>query len=126
MSTSLSARDWLRGRGQGFATTLTSMFSDAASRPILSLRFAAKSTPNLRPAAVATMLAVLIVTAPAGAQTTGTAGNVSLQPPFHAPARQGLYFKPDAAIVYQSSDFRLTAGRIFDHSRRGHPKACLA
>ena len=55
------------------------------------------------------MLAVLIVTAPAGAQTIGTARDTTPQPKVLASTRQGLYFKPDAGIVYQSRDFRLTA-----------------
>ena len=58
---------------------------------------------------LAAMLAVLIVTAPAGAQTIGTAHDTTPQPKVLASTRQGLYFKPDAGIVYQSRDFRLTA-----------------
>ena len=59
--------------------------------------------------AVASALAALIATAPLSAQTTGTAGDTTPQPKVLASTRQGLYFKPDAGIVYQSSDFRLTA-----------------
>ena len=55
------------------------------------------------------MLAVSIVTAPASAQTIGTAGDATPQPKVLAPTRQGLYFKPDAGVVYQLRDFRLTA-----------------
>jgi len=58
---------------------------------------------------LAAMLAVLIVTAPAGAQTIGTARDTTPQPKVLASTRQRLYFKPDAGIVYQSRDFRLTA-----------------
>ena len=58
---------------------------------------------------LAAMLAVLIVTAPAGAQTIGTARDTTPQPKVLASTRQGLYFKPDAGVVYQSRDFRLTA-----------------
>ena len=57
----------------------------------------------------AALLALLIVAAPVGAQATGTAGDPTPQPTDPTPTRQGLYFKPDAGIVYQSGDFRLTA-----------------
>ena len=64
------------------------------------------------------ILAALVAAAPAIAQTTGTAGDATPQPKVLAPTRQGLYFKPDAGIVYQSDDFRLTAWgfaeRLFD------------
>lgn len=59
--------------------------------------------------ALPALVAALIVTAPAVAQTTGTAGDATPQPEAPAPSRQGLYFKPDAGIVYQSGDLRLTA-----------------
>lgn len=59
--------------------------------------------------ALAAVLAIFVATAPAGAQTTGPAGDASPQPAVRAPTRKGLYFKPDAGIVYQSGDFRLTA-----------------
>ncbi|WP_309611736.1 hypothetical protein, partial [Sphingomonas sp.] len=55
------------------------------------------------------VLAAFIAAAPLSAQTRGTAGDVTPQPKVPAPTRQGLYFKPDAGIVYQSGDFRLTA-----------------
>ena len=55
------------------------------------------------------ILAALIAATPVHAQTTGTAGDATPQPKAPAPTRQGLYFKPDAGIVYQSDDFRLTA-----------------
>ncbi|MEG3153492.1 hypothetical protein [Sphingomonas sp. RB1R13] len=55
------------------------------------------------------VLAALIAATPGHAQTTGTAGDATPQPKVPAPTRQGLYFKPDAGIVYQSGDFRLTA-----------------
>ena len=55
------------------------------------------------------LLAALIAATPGHAQTTGTAGDATPQPKVPAPTRQGLYFKPDAGIVYQSGDFRLTA-----------------
>lgn len=60
-------------------------------------------------AALPALVAALIVAAPAGAQTTGTAGDATPQPEVPASVRQGLYFKPDTGIVYQSGDFRLTA-----------------
>jgi hypothetical protein len=60
-------------------------------------------------AALPAVLAMLIVAVPAGAQTTGTAGEATPLPGVVAPIRQGLYFKPDAGIVYQLDDFRLTA-----------------
>jgi hypothetical protein len=60
-------------------------------------------------AALPALVAALVVAAPAGAQTTGTAGDATPQPEAPASFRQGLYFKPDAGIVYQSGDFRLTA-----------------
>ena len=59
--------------------------------------------------ALAALVTILIVTTPAGAQTTATAGDATPQPPAPAPTRQGLYFNPDAGVVYQSGDFRLTA-----------------
>ena len=55
------------------------------------------------------VVAALMAAAPVSAQTTGTAGDAIPQPKVPAPTRQGLYFKPDAGIVYQSVDFRLTA-----------------
>ncbi|MEG3155838.1 hypothetical protein [Sphingomonas sp. RB1R13] len=55
------------------------------------------------------VLAALIAATPVYAQTTGTAGDATPRPKVPAPTRQGLYFKPDAGIVYQSGDFRLTA-----------------
>lgn len=55
------------------------------------------------------ILAAFIAAAPVSAQTTGTAGDATPQPKVPAPTRQGFYFKPDAGIVYQSVDFRLTA-----------------
>lgn len=68
--------------------------------------------------ALSALVASLIVAAPARAQTTGTAGDATPQPDVPAPSRQGLYFKPDAGIVYQSGDFRLTtwgfAERLID------------
>ncbi len=60
-------------------------------------------------AALPFLVAALIAAAPAGAQTTGPAGDATPQPEVAAPSRQGLYFKPDAGMVYQSGDFRLTA-----------------
>ena len=66
----------------------------------------------------------MIAAAPAGAQTTGTAGDATPQPEVPAPSRQGLYFKPDAGIVYQSDDFRLTtwgfAERLIDPDGPGY------
>lgn len=59
--------------------------------------------------ALPAVLAALIVTTPVSAQTTGTAGDATPAPEVAPPTRQGLYFKPDAGIVYQSEDFRLTA-----------------
>ena len=56
-----------------------------------------------------TLIAALIVASPAGAQTTATAGDATPLPKGFAPAQQGLYFKADAGIIYQSGDFRLTA-----------------
>ena len=47
--------------------------------------------------------------ASASAQTTFTAGDSIAKSDVLAPTRQGLYFKPDAGIVFQSDDFRLTA-----------------
>lgn len=55
------------------------------------------------------VVAALMAAAPVSAQTTGTADDATPQPKVAAPTRQGLYFKPDAGIVYQSVDFRLTA-----------------
>ena len=55
------------------------------------------------------LLASLVVTSPASAQTTGSAGDATPQLEVPTPSRQGLSFKPDAGIVYQSGDFRLTA-----------------
>ncbi|MBA3898187.1 MAG: hypothetical protein H0X36_13865 [Sphingomonadaceae bacterium] len=60
-------------------------------------------------AALPAVFAALIVAAPAGAQTTGTAGDATPAPEVATPTRQGLYLKPDAGIVYQLDDFRLTA-----------------
>ena len=61
---------------------------------------------------------MLMVAAPAAAQTPGTAGEATPPPALPAPTQQGLYFKPDAGVVFQSSDFRLTAWgfaeRLFD------------
>lgn len=69
---------------------------------------------------LASLLAALFVTAPANAQSTGTAGAAKPLPKVSAPSRQGLYFKPDAGIIYQSGDFRLTtwgfAERLIDPS----------
>ena len=58
---------------------------------------------------LSSFFAAIIFAAPASAQTTGTAGDAIPQPKVPAASRQGLYFKPDAGIVYQSDDFRLTA-----------------
>jgi hypothetical protein len=55
------------------------------------------------------LFAAIIFAAQASAQTTGTAGDTTPQPEVPALTRQGLYFKPDAGIVYQSDDFRVTA-----------------
>lgn len=55
------------------------------------------------------LVAALIVAAPASAQSTGTAVDAMPQPDIPEPSRQGLYFRPDAGIIYQSDDFRLTA-----------------
>ena len=60
-------------------------------------------------AILSALIAALIIAAPADSQTTGTAGDATPQPEVLAPSRQGLYFKPDAGIIYQSGDFRLTA-----------------
>jgi hypothetical protein len=54
-------------------------------------------------------MAALVAAAPAGAQTTGTAGDATPLPTVSAPTQQGFYFKPDAGIIYQAGDFRLTA-----------------
>ena len=59
--------------------------------------------------ALAALLTILSAATPAGAQTTGTAGDAVPQPSARATARQGVYFNPDAGVVYQSGDFRLTA-----------------
>lgn len=56
-----------------------------------------------------TLIAALIVAAPANAQTSGTAGEAAPPPEVPSATRQGLYFNPDAGIIYQSGDFRLTA-----------------
>jgi len=81
------------------------------SRAAEGLRIAADrlATVFLVKAALPALVAALIVAAPASAQTTGTAGDATPQPNAPAPTRQGLYFKPDAGIIYQSGDFRLTA-----------------
>ena len=60
-------------------------------------------------AILSVILAAFIAAAPLSAQTTGTAVDATPQPKVPAPTRQGLYFKPDAGIIYQSGDFRLTA-----------------
>ena len=58
---------------------------------------------------LAAVVAAYVAAAPLNAQATGTAGDGNAQPKVLAPIRQGLYFKPDAGVIYQSSDFRLTA-----------------
>lgn len=51
----------------------------------------------------------MMIAAPANAQSTVATDEPSPQPDAPAAVRQGIYFKPDAGIVYQSGDFRLTA-----------------
>jgi hypothetical protein len=57
--------------------------------------------------ALPVLVTALISATPTWAQATGTDADATPQPPAPTPARQGLYFKPDAGIVYQSGDFRL-------------------
>lgn len=72
--------------------------------------------------AVVTASALWLVVTAAAAQTTGTADDATPQLPAPAPVRQGLYFKSDAGIVYQSGDFRFTtwgfAERLIDFDGR--------
>ena len=70
--------------------------------------------------ALPALVAALFVAMPADAQTSEAAGQALPQSESLAPARQGLYFKPDAGIFYQTGDFRLSAwgyaARLIDPS----------
>lgn len=59
--------------------------------------------------ALPAVVAASIVAAPAGAQTAGAAGDATPPPEVPSPTRPGLYYTPEAGVVYQSGDFRLTA-----------------
>lgn len=54
------------------------------------------------------IFAALIVITPVSAQTTIASDVSASQPEGRVQAQWGLYYKPDAGIVYQSGDFRLT------------------
>ncbi len=55
----------------------------------------------------AVALAITLCTTGAYGQATGTAADATPQPSAPKPSRQGLYFKPDAGIIYQTGDLRL-------------------